>query len=170
MNKSILFLIAAALLAAPAMSQKIAYVESQSILEAMPEYQKANQEIEQKAAQWEEEVKAKFNEVETLYQNYMDSERMLSEEMRQQKQEEIFEAERKAQEFKEKKFGIEGELFQLREEKIKPLQEKIYQAAEDIAKANGYDFIFDKGPDVPWIYTNPEHNLTDELMEDIGLE
>lgn len=149
-------------------AQKIAYLESQKILEQMPEYKKAMQEIDVQKQQWEKEMQTKFNQVEVLYQNYVDYEATFSEQTRKQKQEEIFDAEKKAKEFKEEKFGFEGDLYQLQESKLKPLQIKLNEAAKSVAEENGYDFVFDKGPDMPWIYMSPEHDITSAVFERIA--
>jgi len=151
-------------------AQKLAYIETDKIVEDMPEFQKANDEIDAQVTQWESEVEAKFQAVEELYQEYVQYEAMLAEDGKKQKQEEIFEAERQAKEFREQKFGNEGEIKQLQKTKIKPLQEKINMAAEKVGKERGYDYVFEKSPESSWIYTNPEHNITELVKAELGLK
>ena len=121
-------------------SQRLAYIETDKIVEDMPEFQKANDEIDVQVKQWESEVEAKFQAVEQLYQDYVKNETLFPDDVKKEKQEEIFETERQAKEFREQKFGNEGELKQLHETKIKPLQEKINTAAEKVGKEKNYDY------------------------------
>lgn len=148
-------------------SQKIAFIESQKILDNMPEYKTANTEIDKQVDVWKQEVQSKFDQVETLYQNYVDYEAVMADDVKKQKQEEIFKEEQQAKNLKDEIFGQDGKLYELQKSKIGPLQDKIFIAAEKIAIENGYDFIFDKGDDMQWIYMNPEHNLTTLVQENL---
>ncbi len=151
-------------------AQKLAYIESDKIVDKMPEHQKANDEIEKQIKEWETAVEEKFKAVEQLYQEYVKNESILSDELKLQKQEEIFEAERQAKDYREEKFGTDGELEKLQESKLKPLQDKILEAARKVSKENNYDYVFDKMPESNWVWTNPEHNLTDLVISELGLE
>jgi len=153
-----------------ATAQKIAYIEMDAILEKMPEFNKANEEIDAAVEQWENELNAKFDAVEQMYQEYVQNESMFSDEEKMAKQDDIFQAENEAKEFREQKFGREGEVYEMQESKIKPLTDKVYDAAEEVAKNNGYDYIFDKSGETNWIYTNPEHNLTEQVISNLGLK
>jgi outer membrane protein len=150
-------------------SQRIAYVEIHKIIDKMPEYQAANDSIDSQIRIWESEVELKFEEVENLYQEYVKNEMMYPEDKKIEKQNEIVEAEKAAKQFREKIFGTKGELDKLQEQKIKPLEDKIFQAAEKVGKANNYEYVFDKRPESSWIYTNPEHNLTNRVLTELGL-
>ncbi len=150
-------------------AQKLAYIETDKIVEDMPEFQKANDEIDTQVKQWESEVEAKFQAVEQLYQEYVKNEPTFSREEKKAKQDEIFEVEKEAKDFREQIFGNEGQLKQLQETKIKPLQEKINAAAEKVGKENGYDYVFEKSPESSWIYTNPEHNISELVKAELGL-
>jgi len=152
-----------------AFAQNIAYIESNTILDKMPEYETAVAEIENQINAWETELENKFESIETMYTDYVQTEAMLSDEVRKQKQDAIFEAERIANEFKEGKFGQEGELYTMQDNKLKPLFDKINQAAEAVAKEKGYDYVFDKSVDSNWIYTNSTHDLTEDVVKDLQL-
>jgi outer membrane protein len=151
-------------------AQRLAYIEIEKIIKQMPEYKKANETIEAQINQWETEVESKFENVENLYQEYVKNERMYSDDIKLQKQEEITEAERQAKEFREQKFGKKGELTTLKEQQLNPLQDNIFKAAEKVATANNYDYVFDKSPESNWIFVKPEHNITDKVIAELGLK
>lgn len=165
-----IILVLSAFICTMAMSQSVAYIEIKEIISKMPEYQKANELIEAQVTEWEDEVELRFQNVENLYQEYVKNEMIYSEDVKQQKQEEIVQSEKQAKEFREQKFGKEGELKKLKEQKIKPLQENIFKAAEKVALANGYDYVFDKSPESNWIFVKPEHNLTEKVLLELGIK
>jgi outer membrane protein len=142
-------------------AQNLAYIETEKIVEEMPAYKQAADEIDEQIITWETEVEAKFKKVEELYQSYVKNESIFPDDIKQEKQEEIIEAEKQAKKYREEKFGQDGELQKLQEAKMKPLQDTIMQTATKIAKEKGYDYVFDKSQDTFWIYTNPEHDLTE---------
>jgi len=150
-------------------TQNIAFIESNVILEKMPAYETAVDEIEKQVTAWETEIENKFQSIETMYNDYVQNESALSDEVKKQKQEAIFEAERSTNEFKESKFGQEGEVYTLQENKLKSLFDKINQAAETVATEKGYDYVFDKSVDSNWIYTNSAHDLTNAVVTKLGL-
>jgi len=150
-------------------AQHMAYIESEKIIDKMPEYQNATQEIEQQIKEWETAVEEKFEIVENKYQDYVKNESMLSDDIKMQKQEEIFELERQAKDYREEKFGTDGELQKLQDSKLQPLQNKVMSAAQKVAKENNYDYVFDKMPESNWVWTNPEHDLTDKVISELSL-
>jgi len=151
------------------LAQRIAYVEVNKIIDKMPEYKTANENIDNQIKQWESEVELKFQEVENLYQDYVKNEMLYTEDVKIEKQNGIVDAEKKAKEFREKIFGQTGELNKMQEQLLKPLEDKIFQTAEKVGKENNYEYIFDKRPESSWIYTNTEHNLTDKVLLELGL-
>ncbi|MCI4666979.1 MAG: OmpH family outer membrane protein [Bacteroidia bacterium] len=151
-------------------SQKIGYVDTEAILEKIPQYGVAQQEIERITEQWQKDLEKQYSEIETLYANYQAQEVLLSEDVKRQRQDEIFKAEREAKEYREKKFGYNGELFQLQEAKVKPIQEKVFKAVEAIAERKRFSYIFDKAGEVTWLYVNPNYDLTEEVLEELGIK
>lgn len=151
-------------------SQQIAYVEIEKIINSMPEYKRANEVIETQVLQWEGEVEDKFEAVENLYQEYVKSERNFSDDVKLQKQDEIVEAEKQAKAFREQKFGKDGELTKLKEQHIQPLQDNIFKAAEKVALANNYDYVFDLSTETNWIYVKPAHDITEKVMAELGIK
>lgn len=145
--------------------QKIGYIELDQILNKMESFKKAGEEINETASLWESEIEAKFQQVEDLYQNYVMNESQMNDQQKKEKQNEIFQAEKQANEFKESKFGQQGELIALQEEKLKPIYDSIFEITEKIARKKEMDYVFEKSAESTWIYTNPALNLTGEVIE-----
>lgn len=151
-------------------AQKIAYIEVDKILEKMPSFDQANDDIDAQIKLWDEEIEKKFDKIEELYQSYVLNESQLNDEEKKQKQDEIINAENQANEFKDSKFGNDGELMTLQEQKLKPIYDQIYDTTEAIAAEKGYDYVFEKSIESSWIYTNPALNITDEVIKALNLE
>lgn len=150
------------------LGQRFAYVDTEYILENIPEYQAAQMELNQLSEQWQSEIEAKFAEIDRMYRDYQAESVVLPEEMRQQKEEEIIAKEREAKELQMRRFGREGDLFKKREELVKPLQDQIYNAIEEIATRGNYAIIFDKAGGGNMIYSDVRHDLSDEVLQKMG--
>jgi outer membrane protein len=131
----------------------------------MESFKKAGEEINETASLWESEIETKFQQVEDLYQNYVMNESQMNDQQKKEKQNQIFQAEKQANEFKESKFGQQGELLALQEEKLKPIYDSIFEITEKIARKKEMDYVFEKSAESAWIYTNPALNLTGEVIE-----
>lgn len=150
-------------------AQKLGFVNSEQIMDKIPEYKEAQEDIERISERWQKELEAKYQEIEDFYSEYQAREVLLSEDVKREKQDEIFQAEREAKEYREKKFGYNGELFSLQESKVKPIQDKVFRAVETIAKRKRIDMVFDKAGETTWLYTNAVYDLNDEVMGELGL-
>ena len=150
-------------------AQKIAYIEVDKILDKMPAFEQANNEIDTQIKSWNDEIDQKFEKIEELYQNYVLNESQMTDDQKKQKQDEIFNAEAEANEYKESKFGNEGDLLKLQEQKLKPIYDQIYDKTEEIAAQKGYDYVFEKSSESSWIYTNPALNITNDVIKGLGL-
>lgn len=150
------------------LAQKFAYVDTDYILKSIPEYQNAQNEIEQLSKTWQAEIEAMFEKVEQMYKAYQADAVLLPEDIKRKREEEIIKAEREAKELQRKRFGQDGDLFKKRQELIKPIQEKIYNAIEEIATKQNYAFVFDKASGPTLMYVNPKFNISDEVLDQIG--
>ena len=150
-------------------AQKFGYIDSDFILGKMPEYQKAQGEIDQLAAGWQQELEEMSAKVQSLYASYKAEEVLLTEDMRSERQTEIKKKETELKEYQNKIFGFEGLFFLKKKELIKPLQDKVWDAVEKIAKANRLAIVFDKAGELTMIYTDPRHDYTDFVLEELGL-
>ena len=170
-NMKKLFTLAIILISAMsfATAQTTGYVDTEKIMEKIPEYKEAQEDIERISERWQKELEAKYQEIEEMYSEYQAREVLVSEDVKREKQEEIFQAEREAKEYREKKFGYNGELFDLQENKVKPIQDKVFRAVETIAKRKRIDFVFDKSGETTWLYTNAVYDLSNDVMEELGI-
>ena len=158
-------------LAAPAAlaQQKIGYVDSSAILDQMPEYQSAQQELERLAQQWQGEVTALAAEADRMADQfaareilYTDAERRVQLDAIQAKR-----AERDA--LRTRYFGPEGELFREQQTRFRPAQERLLAAVEAVADDGEFDYVFDRSGDYVFLYTRPRHNLTELVKEELGI-
>lgn len=158
------------LLLLPTMSsaQKFGYVDTDYILKHMPEYTEAQAELNRLAADWQVEIEAKYEAIRLLEESYKAEKVLLTQEMRQRREDEIRTKRSEAQEMQKAKFGVEGELFQKREELIKPVQDKLYEGIQKVADSRGYYVIFDKSNQSNMLYTNPKYDLSDDVIKKMG--
>nr|BCX00902.1 MAG: membrane protein [Bacteroidota bacterium] len=149
--------------------QKIGYIDSEQILNRLPEYQDAQQRLERLAQQWQQQLEAMQREIDQLFRDYQAREVLYTEEMRRQKQQEILNKERALEQFREQKFGPQGELFQQQTQLIRPIQERVLQALRQVAEEQGYDFVFDRSGSLLFLYARPQYDLTDRVLEKLGI-
>jgi outer membrane protein len=150
-------------------AQKFAYVDSEYILAQMPSYKSAQKQLDELSKEWQQDVDAKFAEIDKLYKQYQAEKVLLTKDMQTKRENEIIEKERAAKKYQNDKFGYEGELFKKRAELIKPIQDKVYAAINKVAKSNGLDFIFDKSGDMLMLVSNPKYDRSDEVLEELGV-
>lgn len=152
-------------------AQKIGYVNTKDILSKMNEYNSAQAEIDAVSKKWQAELEKLYQNIDNKYKDYQANEVIMPEDVRKDKQEEIFKLEKEAKEYREKKFGYNGELFQLQDAKIKPLQDRILKTVETVAQKKRLDLIFDKaGGEVTWLYTNAIFDITTEVQKEMGID
>ncbi len=149
-------------------AQKFAYVDTDYILKNIPDYKDAQAQIDDLAAQWQQEIEKKFGEIDAAYKKYQADAVLLPEEMKQKREEEIIQMEKNAKNLQKKYFGQNGELFKKRQELVKPIQEKVYNAIESISTANNYGMVFDKAGSTTIMYVNARYDISDEVLDELG--
>ena len=149
-------------------AQKFAYVDTQYILDNIPDYQTAQNTIDNISVEWQKELEAKFAEIDKLYKNYQSESFLLSEDMKTKRQNEIISKEKEAKELQKKYFGTEGDLFKKRQELVKPIQEKVYNAIEELAKDMNYAIIFDRASNANIMYADEKYDKSDEVLSKLG--
>lgn len=154
--------------ASTAAAQRFAYVDTEYILKHIPEYLAAQKQLDALSVQWQEEVDNRFSEIERLYQTYQEDQVLLSEAMRRKREDEIVSREQEARDFQRQKFGFEGDLFQERQKLIQPIQERVAQAIQGIAKDQSLDIVLDKGSEVTFLYANPNLDRSDAVITQLG--
>lgn len=151
------------LLGAMGMAQRIAYVDVTAILESLPEYQAAQEQLDRVATQWRQEIAQEQDRIKGMYSKYQAEQVMLSEEMRKQREDEIMTKEKDVRELQRQKFGPEGALFKKREELVKPIQDKVYNSIQKYAEDRGFEYIFDKGSASGMLYADKKFDKTDDV-------
>ncbi len=149
-------------------AQKFAYVDTQYILDNLPEFTEAQGQLDEISAQWQKEIEAKFAEVDKMYQDFQAQSVLLPDDMKKKKEQEIVDKEKEAKNLQKQRFGKDGDLFKKRQELVKPIQEKVYNAIQDIATNNNYAVIFDKAGALTIMYANPKYDISDEVLDNLG--
>lgn len=149
-------------------NQRIAYVDSNYILENIPEYGDAQEEINQMSKQWEKEITALFQEAQELDREYQTESVLLSEDQKRKKKEAITATRQEAENLRMQYYGPEGELFTKRAELIQPIQEKVYNAINQIAQTKNYAFVFDKASGTTMLYCNEKNDISDDVLDEIA--
>lgn len=151
-----------------AQAQKFAYVDTDYVLLHLPEYSEAQGQLNQMAVDWQVEIEMKLDAVERLEMAYRAERVLLTAEMRGKREEEIATKRNEARALQKEKFGVEGELFQKRQELIQPIQDMVFEELKDIASGSGYMVIFDKSNQSNMLYTNPKYDISDRLIKALG--
>ncbi|MGY6562522.1 MAG: OmpH family outer membrane protein [Luteibaculaceae bacterium] len=151
-------------------AQKFAYVDTKYILEMIPEYQDAQRELNQLSTRWQREIETKLSTVEQLRQAYEAEKILLTEEMKRQRLEDIDRKYEEARELQTKRFGLNGELFKKRQELIQPIQERVYGAIKEIAKAGNFAIIFDRSSNSNVLFADERYDRSDRVLRKLGIK
>ncbi len=152
-------------------AQKFGYVDTEFITSKMPDYAKVQLQIDQSTKTWLSEVEKKKEELEKLEKQFKLEELLLTEDLKQQRLAAIQTKSKEAKAFENQVFGVEGELFKLKQAAYKSILDQISKAIEKVVRAKRLDFIFDKANDgLVLLYTNPIHDYSDYVLEELGLE
>jgi outer membrane protein len=154
---------------ASAFSQRVAVVDVSSILEDLPAYQRAQEEIDQLAAKWRQDISQEYDQVKSMYNKYQAEQVLLSEEVKVEREEEIMEKEKEVRDLQKRRFGPEGDLFQRRQELISPLQDEVFNAIQDYAQLKGFDLIFDKAGAAGLLYASDDFDKTADIRRELGI-
>jgi outer membrane protein len=149
-------------------AQKFAMVDMEYIMKNIPAFETANDQINQISKKWQSEVDAQMQDVQKMYKNYQTELVFMSEDMKAKREEEIVTKEKAAQELKRKYFGPEGELFKKRQSLMKPIQDEIYTAIQDISKEKDIEMVFDKSSSMNIIFTSPKLDISDLVLKKLG--
>jgi len=153
-----------------ACAQRFAYVDSDYILKHMPDYLSVQKQLNALSDEWQKEVDNKFAEVDRLYKAYQADQVLMTPEMKKRREAEIADKEREAKDFQRSKFGPDGELTQRSNALIKPIQDRIAKAIQEVAEGDDLDMIFDKNSEVIMLYANPRYDKSAEVITKLGLK
>lgn len=150
-------------------AQKYCIIDSKYILEKVPDYKTAQTQLDVFSKNWQTEVDNKMKEVDRMYKSYQAERAMLNEDMRLKREDEIMTKEKAAKDLQKQYFGYEGELFKKRQELVKPVQDKVYNAVQKMANSRGYDLVLDKAGGVTMFYADPKLDRSDDVLKSLGI-
>jgi|SRR5690606_19479347 outer membrane protein len=150
-------------------AQRFGYIDLDFILNKMPEYRKAQDEINRLSELWTKEIQGMTKEIESMYSALQAEQVLLTEEMRKERTESIRKKEEELKTYQNKVFGFDGLFFLKKAELIKPLQDKVWDAVDKVAKQNNLAIVFDKSGELVMIYTDPRFDYTDFVLDELGL-
>ena len=162
-----LFLLLA--LADVSQAQHYCIIDSKYILEKMPDYKDAQTKLDNYSKTWQAEIDNKMAEVDKMYKGYQAEKPMLSDDMRNKRQDEIVAKEKAAKDLQKQRFGYEGDLFKKRQELIKPIQDRVFNAVQKMASSKGYDLALDKAGGVTLFYADPKLDHSDDVLKILGI-
>ncbi len=149
-------------------SQKYAFVDTEYILDNIPEFQDAQDELDDLSVKWQKEIEAKYADVEDMYKQYKAESVLLPDDIKKKREDEIVAKEKEVKELQRQYFGPEGELFKKRQELVQPIQEKVFNAIETIASTRNYSFVFDKAGGMTLLYGDPKYDISDDVLDEVG--
>ncbi len=151
-----------------AAAQKYAFVNTDYILSNIPEYSDAQTQLDELSIQWQKEIEVKFAEIDKMYKNFQNEAVLLPEDMKRKREDDIIKKEKEAKDLQKKRFGSDGDLFKKRQELVKPIQEKVYNAIEEISNSENYAVVFDKANNATLIFTNPKYDISEQVLDKLG--
>jgi outer membrane protein len=156
--------------AAGACAQHFAIVDTKFILEKIPDYQDAQKKLDQTSAQWQKEIDDKQDVLNKMYKDYEAEQVMLSDDLKKKREDELFNKEKEVRDLQRRRFGFEGDLFKKRQELIKPIQDKVYNAIQKIAVNRMYDVILDKSEGITVIFADPKLDKSEDVLKELGIK
>ncbi len=165
--KKTIILIALILISSYTYSQRgvrIGYVDTEYILQNLSEYEETKGQLEEKAGEWRREIENRFSELENKKETLNAERLLLTDELIQEKEEELEIERNEILDYQQKRFGPRGDLIIQRKQLIQPIQDQIFIAIKEIAKSRNYDFIFDKSADIVMLYSDRKFDISDQIL------
>ena len=167
MKKITILLIAIFVLAVSTYAQRYAIIDTRYILSKLSEYSDAQKKLDAFSLQWQKEIDDKQALLDQMYRNYEAEKVMLSEELLKKREDDLFNKEKEVRDLQKKRFGFEGDLFKKRQELVKPIQDKVYNAVQKLAVARQYDLILDKSEGITVIFADPKLDRSDDVLKEL---
>ena len=168
MKKFILVVGIVVVMATGAFAQKFAFIDSDYILENIPAFRAAQEQLDQLSRQYQKELESMYAEVEKMYQDFQAESVLLSEDMKRKREDVIISREKEYKDLQRKYFGPSGDLFKRRQALVKPIQDDVFNAVQEIANEGSYAVIFDKSGGTTLLFTNPRFDLSDQVLQKLG--
>jgi outer membrane protein len=168
--KKILLLACIVLFTVIAHAQRYAVIDTKYILDKMPDYKTAQKQLDDIAAEWQKEIETIQQELDKMYKDFDAEQVMLSDDLKKKREDQLFNKEKTVRDLQRKHFGFEGDLFKKRQELVKPIQDKVYNAVQKLAVQRGYDFILDKSEGITVIFADPKLEKSDDVLRELGIK
>ncbi|MCF8241170.1 MAG: OmpH family outer membrane protein [Melioribacteraceae bacterium] len=149
---------------------KIGYVDSDAIMKKLPDAQDAQKKLDAQIQEWQEELNKLEKDWKDKYDDYEKRKLIMSNQKRADVEKELVELEEGIEKFRQTKFGVNGELFKKQEELMKPVQNKIFTAIQDVAEEEELDFVFDRSGDIIFLYAKEEYDITNLVLEKLEVD
>ena len=170
MKKLILAVIFIAMFSFAGTAQRYAVIDSKYILDKLPEYKDAQTRLDQFSVMWQQEIDQKQAAMDKMVKDFEAEQVMLPDNLRKKREDEIFNKEKELRDLQRKRYGFEGDLFKKRQELIKPIQDKVYNAVQKLAVEKQYDFILDKSEGITVIFADPKLDKSEEILRSLGVK
>jgi outer membrane protein len=170
MKKFLLIAFCSLLIGSAAQAQRYAIIDTKYILDKMPEYKSAQKMLDDIAAGWQKEIDNQQSDLDKMYKDFEAEQVMLSDELKKKREDQLFMKEKAVRDLQRKRFGFEGDLFKKRQELIKPVQDRVYNAVQKLAVQRGYDFILDKSEGITVIFADPKLEKSDDVLRELGVK
>jgi outer membrane protein len=158
------------LLANVSNAQRYAVIDSKYILDKLPEYKEAQKTLDQFSEQWQQEIDQKQALVDKMFKDYDAEQVMLTDVLKKKREDELYNKEKELRDLQKKRFGFEGDLFKKRQELIKPIQDRVYNAVQKLAVEKQYDFILDKSEGITVIFADPKLDKSADVIRNLGVK
>jgi outer membrane protein len=168
--KKILFIACTLLLASSvSLAQKYAIIDTRYILDKMPDYSQAQKQLDMIAADWQKDIDAKQLALDKMYKDFEAEQVMLSDDLKKKREDQLFLKEKELRDLQRQRFGFEGDLFKKRQELIKPIQDKVFNAVQKISVQRSYDFVLDKSEGITIIFADPKLDKSEDVLKELGV-
>jgi outer membrane protein len=168
MKKLVLILLVIGASAGFTLAQKYAYVDTQYILGNIPSFKGAQDQLEKFSQQYQKELETLHAELDKMYKDFQSEVVLLSDDMKRRREDMIITKEKEYKKLQRQYFGAEGDLYQKRQALVKPIQDDVFKAIQEVAEQGAYSIIFDKAGGLSMIYTNPKYDLSDQILQKLG--
>ncbi|MBE0570036.1 MAG: OmpH family outer membrane protein [Ignavibacteriaceae bacterium] len=149
---------------------KIGYVDSDTIMDNYPDVQDARQKLDALIQEWQTEIRKLESELKAKQDDYDKRKLIMTEQTSAEAMAEITKLQKDIADYRDKKFGANGELFQKQNELMKPIQNKVFTIIQQVATEEDLDFVFDRSGDILFLYAKPDYDLTAKVIERLKLE
>lgn len=149
---------------------RIGYVDSDTIMDNFPDAQDANEKLDALMREWQADLDKLENNWKTKYDDYEKRKLIMTDQTRAEVEAELVKLEQEIADYREKKFGTNGELFQKQDELMRPVQNKVFTAIQEVAEEEDLDFVFDRSGDIMLLYAKEEYDLTAQVLDRLKLE